>query len=89
MNMQSILFHMQRLESVVQLKLCVCVVMEHQCVQVFNILCEQPEVAAAYLVPRARSVAARSDNQTYIRCLTGVLLKLLSMRCVCGHRLHV
>jgi hypothetical protein len=45
--------------------------------QVFNILCEQPEVAAAYLVPRARSVAARADNQTYIRFLTSVLPKLL------------
>ena len=45
----------------------------------FNILCEQPEVAAAYLVPRARSVAAREDDQTYIRFLTGVLLAFATL----------
>lgn len=48
--------------------------------QVFNILCEQPEIAAAYLVPRARSVAARSDDQTYIRFLTSAPLPFLSLR---------
>lgn len=51
--------------------------------QVFNILCEQPEVVAAYLVPRARSVAARSDNETYIRFLTGMLLPHSSKAASC------
>jgi len=39
--------------------------------QVFNVLCEQPEVVAAFLVPRIRSVCARNDsNANYIRFLT-------------------
>ena len=42
--------------------------------QVFNVLCEHPEIAAAYLVPRARSVAARSSSMAYIRVLTSALL---------------
>ena len=37
---------------------------------VFNILCEQPETVAAYLVPRVRTVAARGDVARYIRFLT-------------------
>ena len=36
----------------------------------FNILCEQPETVAAYLVPRVRTVAARGDLARYIRFLT-------------------
>lgn len=42
--------------------------------QVFNVLCEQPEVVAAYLVPRVRSVAARNSPMTYIRSLTSTQL---------------
>ena len=37
---------------------------------VFNILCEQPETVAAYLVPRIRTVAARGEATRYIRFLT-------------------
>lgn len=44
--------------------------------QVFNVLCEQPEVVAAYLVPRVRSVAARNSPMTYIRSLTSTQLPL-------------
>ena len=29
--------------------------------RVFNILCEQPETVAAYLVPRMRTVVARNS----------------------------
>lgn len=36
----------------------------------FNILCEQPETVAAYLVPRMRTVVARGGRQRYIRYLT-------------------
>lgn len=36
----------------------------------FNILCEQPETIAAYLVPRMRTVVARGDKKRYIRYLT-------------------
>lgn len=39
-------------------------------VQVFNILCEQPETVAAFLVPRIRTVVARNEAQRYIRYLT-------------------
>lgn len=54
--------------------------------QVFNILCEQPEVAAAYLVPRARTVAARNGSRSYIRYLTGpkAILKFLSAPMLLG-----
>jgi NADP-dependent 3-hydroxy acid dehydrogenase YdfG len=38
--------------------------------QVFNVLCEHPETAAAYLVPRVRSVVARQSSMEYIRVLT-------------------
>lgn len=38
--------------------------------QVFNILCEQPETAAAYLVTRIRTVVARDQRGSYIRYLT-------------------
>ena len=38
--------------------------------QVFNILCEQPETVAAFLVPRARTVAARGQTGRYIKFLT-------------------
>ncbi|KAK9861307.1 hypothetical protein WJX84_010189 [Apatococcus fuscideae] len=38
--------------------------------QVFNILCEQPETVAAFLVPRIRTVVARNEAQRYIRYLT-------------------
>ncbi len=38
--------------------------------QVFNILCEQPETIAAYLVPRVRTVAARAVRTSYIKYLT-------------------
>ncbi len=38
--------------------------------QVFNILCEQPETVAAFLVPRIRTVVARKEAQRYIRYLT-------------------
>lgn len=38
--------------------------------QIFNILCEQPETVAAYLVPRARTIAARGESSRYIRFLT-------------------
>lgn len=38
--------------------------------QVFNILCEQPETVAAFLVPRVRTVVARNEAQRYIRYLT-------------------
>lgn len=40
--------------------------------QVFNILCEHPEVVAAYLVPRVRTVCARNENMAYIRFLTNL-----------------
>jgi chlorophyll(ide) b reductase len=36
----------------------------------FNILCEHPEVVAAYLVPRARSAVARGAGGATIRYLT-------------------
>lgn len=36
----------------------------------FNILCEQPETIAAYLVPRMRTVVARGGKKRYIRYLT-------------------
>ena len=39
-------------------------------VQIFNILCEQPETVAAFLVPRARTVAARGQAGRYIKFLT-------------------
>jgi chlorophyll(ide) b reductase len=39
--------------------------------QVFNVLCEHPEISAAFLVPRVRSVAARNETMAYIRFLTG------------------
>lgn len=39
-------------------------------VQIFNILCEQPETVAAFLVPRARTVAARGQVGRYIKFLT-------------------
>ena len=38
--------------------------------QIFNILCEQPETVAAFLVPRARTVAARGQVGRYIKFLT-------------------
>ncbi|KXZ52908.1 hypothetical protein GPECTOR_8g287 [Gonium pectorale] len=38
--------------------------------QAFNILCEQPETTAAFLVPRIRSAIARDANGTYTRFLT-------------------
>lgn len=38
--------------------------------QVFNILCEQPETVAAYLVPRMRTIVARNNNAQYIKYLT-------------------
>ncbi len=38
--------------------------------QIFNILCEQPETVAAFLVPRVRTVAARREAGRYIRYLT-------------------
>lgn len=38
--------------------------------QIFNILCEQPETVAAYLVPRVRTVVARKSLSTYIKYLT-------------------
>ena len=38
--------------------------------QVFNILCEQPETVAAYLVPRVRTVVARGNGGRYIKYLT-------------------
>jgi chlorophyll(ide) b reductase len=38
--------------------------------QVFNILCEHPETAAAFLVPRARTAVARGTTGTYTRYLT-------------------
>lgn len=38
--------------------------------QIFNILCEQPETVAVFLVPRARTVAARGESGRYIRFLT-------------------
>lgn len=37
---------------------------------IFNILCEQPETVAAFLVPRVRTVAARREAGRYIRYLT-------------------
>ena len=40
------------------------------CLQIFNILCEQPETVAAFLVPRARTVAARGQAGRYIKFLT-------------------
>ena len=38
--------------------------------QIFNILCEQPETVAAFLVPRARTVTARGQAGRYIKFLT-------------------
>ena len=38
--------------------------------QVFNILCEQPETVAAYLVPRVRTIVARSQQGKYVQYLT-------------------
>ncbi|KAL3130994.1 hypothetical protein ABBQ38_000318 [Trebouxia sp. C0009 RCD-2024] len=38
--------------------------------QIFNILCEQPETVAAYLVPRVRTVVARQSSSSYIKYLT-------------------
>eukprot|EP00884_Botryococcus_braunii_P018479 jgi/Botrbrau1/5314/Bobra.0391s0026.1 len=38
--------------------------------QIFNVLCEHPETVAAFLVPRARTVAARGGMRQYIRYLT-------------------
>ena len=41
------------------------------CLQaVFNILCEQPETVAAFLVPRVRTTVARHSTSSYIRFLT-------------------
>ncbi len=40
------------------------------CAQIFNILCEQPETVAAFLVPRARTIAARRQAGRYVRFLT-------------------
>ena len=38
--------------------------------QIFNILCEHPETAAGYLVPRVRSVVALNKRSQYIAYLT-------------------
>lgn len=38
--------------------------------QVFNILCEHPETAAGFLVPRIRSVVALNKRAQYIAYLT-------------------
>ncbi len=38
--------------------------------QVFNILCEQPETVAAYLVPRVRTIVARGNGGQYVKYLT-------------------
>lgn len=38
--------------------------------QFFNILCEQPEIVAAFLVPRMRTVVAKGSRSTKIRYLT-------------------
>eukprot|EP00891_Asterochloris_glomerata_P001477 jgi/Astpho2/1477/Aster-05363 len=38
--------------------------------QIFNILCEQPETVAAFLVPRVRTVVARHKRSSYIKYLT-------------------
>lgn len=38
--------------------------------RVFNLLCEHPETAAAFLVPRMRSAVARGDVASYVRYLT-------------------
>lgn len=38
--------------------------------QAFNILCEQPETTAAFLVPRIKSAVARNASGTYVRYLT-------------------
>jgi hypothetical protein len=38
--------------------------------QIFNILCEQPETVAAFLVPRVRTIAARGEASRYVRFLT-------------------
>lgn len=38
--------------------------------QFFNVICEHPETAAAFLVPRVRTVVARQESSTYIRYLT-------------------
>eukprot|EP01026_Neomeris_dumetosa_P063310 TRINITY_DN6007_c0_g1_i2.p1 TRINITY_DN6007_c0_g1~~TRINITY_DN6007_c0_g1_i2.p1 ORF type:complete len:465 (-),score=45.21 TRINITY_DN6007_c0_g1_i2:439-1809(-) len=40
--------------------------------QVFNVLCEQPETVAAYLVSRVRSVVARNVSGSYIKFLTPI-----------------
>ncbi|KAK9809547.1 hypothetical protein WJX73_000350 [Symbiochloris irregularis] len=37
---------------------------------VFNVLCEQPETVAAFLVPRIRTTVARQSSSSYIRFLT-------------------
>jgi hypothetical protein len=46
--------------------------------QAFNILCEQPETVAAFLVPRIKSAVARNASGTYTRFLTptSALLRL-------------
>lgn len=51
-----------------------------QNLQVFNVLCEQPETAAAYLAPRVRTTAALGSRSSYIRYLTPrrILSKLLT-----------
>jgi chlorophyll(ide) b reductase len=38
--------------------------------RVFNVLCELPETAAAFLVPRARNVVATARSARYVRFLT-------------------
>jgi chlorophyll(ide) b reductase len=35
--------------------------------QAFNILCEQPETAAAFLAPRIRTVVARNQRDAYVK----------------------
>lgn len=50
--------------------------------QVFNVLCEHPETAAAFLVPRVRSVVARQSSMAYIRVMT-------SMHLVCSNDVHL
>ena len=42
-----------------------------RCMQAnFNILCEQPETVAAFLVPRVRTTVAKQAPSSYIRFLT-------------------
>lgn len=38
--------------------------------RIFNVLCELPETAAAFLVPRARNVVATARSARYVRFLT-------------------